>query len=81
MDAGWEELASFEHRPVTVPALFIGGERDAPTLWGAEAIARAKERVSDLRGSVIIPGCGHWIQQERPEETNQILADFLRTLR
>lgn len=29
-------------------------------------------------GSVILPGCGHWIQQERTEETNRILLDFLR---
>jgi pimeloyl-ACP methyl ester carboxylesterase len=81
MDAGWEELAPFEHEPVAVPALFIGGERDAATLWGAEAIARAKERVADLRDSVVLPGCGHWIQQERPKETNRLLVDFLRTLR
>lgn len=81
MDAGWEDLAPLERRPVTVPSLFIGGERDAPTLWGAEAIARAKERLSDLRASVVVPGCGHWIQQERPDETNRILVDFLKTLR
>jgi pimeloyl-ACP methyl ester carboxylesterase len=80
MDAGWEELAPFGDRPVTVPALFMGGECDAATLWGAEAIARAKERVPDLRGSVVLSGCGHWIQQERPTETNRILVDFLGAL-
>ncbi len=80
MDEGWEELAPLARQPVRVPALFIGGEVDAPTLWGAEAIARASERIRDLRGSVILPGCGHWIQQERPDETNRLLIDFLRGL-
>jgi len=80
MDEGWEELAPLARQPVRVPALFIGGEIDAATLWGTEAIARASERIHDLRGSVILPGCGHWIQQERPEETNRLLVDFLRDL-
>jgi epoxide hydrolase A/B len=80
MDEGWEELAPLAQQPLRVPALFIGGEVDAPTLWGTEAIARASERIQDLRGSVILPGCGHWIQQERPDETNRLLVDFLRDL-
>jgi pimeloyl-ACP methyl ester carboxylesterase len=78
LDASWEELAPMAGTPLEVPALFIGGERDAPTLWGAEAIARASEHATKYAGSVILAGCGHWIQQERPEDTNRLLLDFLR---
>jgi pimeloyl-ACP methyl ester carboxylesterase len=28
----------------------------------------------------MLPGCGHWTQQERPAEVNQALLDFLRSL-
>jgi pimeloyl-ACP methyl ester carboxylesterase len=29
---------------------------------------------------VLLPGAGHWIQQERPEEVNRLLVDFLKGL-
>ena len=33
--------------------------------------------VEDLRGKVIVPGAGHWVQQERPREVNAALLEFL----
>lgn len=78
VDAGWDVLGAVADRPLTPPALFIGGEYDVATIWGAEAIARAGEKMSDYRGSHIIPRSGHWIQQEYPEETNRLLLEFLR---
>ena len=39
-----------------------------------------KQRVPDLRGTVIIEGAGHFVQMEKPEETNKALLDFLATL-
>jgi len=36
--------------------------------------------VDDLRGVVLIPQIGHWVQQEAPEETNQAILDFLKTV-
>jgi pimeloyl-ACP methyl ester carboxylesterase len=36
--------------------------------------------MSDLRKLVLIPGCGHWTQQERPDEVNQELVGFLKGL-
>jgi pimeloyl-ACP methyl ester carboxylesterase len=29
----------------------------------------------------MLPGCGHWTQQERPEEVNIALVKFLRGLK
>lgn len=34
----------------------------------------------DLRGLHLLPGCGHWTQQERPEEVNAALLRFLLSL-
>jgi pimeloyl-ACP methyl ester carboxylesterase len=34
-----------------------------------------------LRGIKMLAGCGHWTQQERPEEVNAALLEFLESLR
>ena len=73
-------LAPYAGRKLEVPAYFIGGEYDVATWWGAEERARAHEVASDYRGETVFAGCGHWIQQERPDETNRVLIDFLRGL-
>ncbi len=77
VDRDWEDLAAFAYRPIEVPALFIGGTKDGPTIWGKPAIDRFPETLPKLHQSVILEGCGHWVQQERAEETNALLLDFL----
>ena len=34
----------------------------------------------DDRGTVLIDDAGHWVQQEKPAETNAALLDFLAGL-
>ena len=77
VDRDWEDRQRGSARPITVPSLFVGGERDGPTIWGARAIARFPETLPDLWGSHILTGCGHWCQQERAPEVNDLLVDFL----
>ena len=38
------------------------------------------KHVPGLRRAIMLPGCGHWTQQERPEEVNTALIGFLREL-
>jgi pimeloyl-ACP methyl ester carboxylesterase len=78
VDRDWEDLAAFRGARIDVPALFIGGDRDGPTAWGAPAIAAFERTLPKLHRSVILEGCGHWTQQERPTEVNEVLLDFLR---
>ena len=78
--ASWQELEPHANRPLTQPALFIGGEFDVVRGWGIEAIARASEHMPEFRGARIIPGVGHWSQQEAPQETNTAMIEFLRDL-
>jgi pimeloyl-ACP methyl ester carboxylesterase len=80
VDRDWRDLQPWQGRPITVPGLFIGGERDGPTIWGARAIERHPVTMPDIRGSHILPGCGHWVQQERPAEVNELLLDWLRSV-
>jgi pimeloyl-ACP methyl ester carboxylesterase len=42
-----------------------------------ELAAQMTSFVTDLE-TVMIPGCGHWTQQEKPAELNQIMIDWLR---
>lgn len=81
LDRDWADLAAFRGRPITVPALFIGGDKDGPTQWGAGAIARFGETLPRLRGSHILEDCGHWVQQEKPDEVNALLLGFLGEVR
>ncbi|MBV8461963.1 MAG: alpha/beta hydrolase [Acidimicrobiales bacterium] len=80
VDRDWQDFKPWRHQPIRVPALFIGGENDGPTIWGARAISRFPETLPDLRGSHILAGGGHWLQQERAEEVNRILIDWLTSL-
>ncbi len=80
VDRDWEDLRSWRDQPIKVPSLFIGGERDGPTIWGTRAISRFGETLPGLRGSHILPGCGHWVQQERAEEINRLLTEWLASL-
>ena len=84
-DRNWELLAPFADLKVKVPALFVGGARDAvvtgPELEGeGPAVQMLPAFCEDLRGKVLIEGAGHWNQQEAPEETNAALLGFLSDL-
>ena len=80
VDRDWQDLQPWRGAPIRVPSLFVGGEKDGPTRWGGRAIARFPETLPDLRGSHILPGCGHWLQQERPDDVNRLLVDWLTSL-
>jgi pimeloyl-ACP methyl ester carboxylesterase len=78
VDRNWELTAETAHRKVETPAMFLAGERD-PVLRLVSPGSMA-EWVPGLRESVLVPGAGHWIQQERPAETNEALLRFLSGL-
>lgn len=80
MDRDWEDLADFAGAPVTQPSLFVGGGLDASTTWLAEAIKAYPTTLPGLSASHVLDGCGHFIQQERPEEINRLLVDWLASL-
>jgi pimeloyl-ACP methyl ester carboxylesterase len=80
IDRGWELMAAFAGAAVTVPALYIVGDRDFIAVAFQQAIARQSALVPRLRPAIMLPGCGHWTQQERAAEVNAAMIDFLRQL-
>jgi pimeloyl-ACP methyl ester carboxylesterase len=84
-DRNWELLAPFADLRIKVPALFVGGLRDAvvtgPEFAGeSPTVQMLGSFCDDLRGKVLLEGVGHWNQQEAPEQTNAALLGFLAGL-
>ncbi len=82
IDRNWELTAAWHHAPVTVPALYIAGDRDLvlAAAGGPALLPRLAEWAPLLRDPVLLSGCGHWTQQERPEEVAAAMIDFIRDL-
>jgi pimeloyl-ACP methyl ester carboxylesterase len=75
IDRNWELTEPFAEARVTQPALFITGELDpVRSFMPAEAM---RGWVTDLRTEIVVPGAGHWIQQQEPEPVNEALLEFL----
>jgi pimeloyl-ACP methyl ester carboxylesterase len=73
------EYAAFTGRTIDQPSTFISGASD----WGNYQSPGALERMqksacTDMKEIHLIPGAGHWVQQEQPDEVNRLLIDFLR---
>ncbi len=77
LDLDWELLAPWAGRPLDVPAIFIGGEHDLPTIWGIDAIERMPEVAPQAHDPAILAGLGHWNFQEDPAKFNDALLGFL----
>ena len=76
------ELAHIHGKPVTQPACFIGGGNDAVRSFvpGIDLYADPGANCLDYRGTTIIPGIGHWVQQEAPDAVNAALEAFVAAL-
>ena len=83
IDRNWELLAPWTGAKVTVPALFVAGDRDLVLAFRGmdRLLPTLKQFVPDLRQTIILPGCGHWTQQERPGEVNAAMLKFLEEVR
>jgi pimeloyl-ACP methyl ester carboxylesterase len=80
IDRSWELMAAFDGAAVTVPALYIVGDRDMLVAVFQQAIAKQSTLVPKLRPAMMLAGCGHWTQQERAPEVSTTMIDFLRSL-
>jgi pimeloyl-ACP methyl ester carboxylesterase len=80
IDRGWELMAPFAGAAVTVPALYMAGDRDFVAAVFSQDIAKQSALVPKLRPPIMLAGCGHWTQQERAPEVSAAMIDFLRSL-
>jgi pimeloyl-ACP methyl ester carboxylesterase len=79
-DRNWQLLAPWAGAVIRQPALFIAGKEDhvirGPT--GEKQLKDLPTTVPNLKGTVLLDGVGHYVQQERPKEVTAALLDFLR---
>jgi pimeloyl-ACP methyl ester carboxylesterase len=82
IDRNWELLAPYAGAQVKVPALYVAGDRDLVMAYrGMDQLLPALSKfVPQLRRTLVLPGCGHWTQQERPREVNAAMIEFLQGL-
>jgi pimeloyl-ACP methyl ester carboxylesterase len=77
MDANWVRSKDIAPSVYAFPTGFLTGSLDPVNVMipgGVEAMA---ELLPDFRGATTVEGAGHWVQQEKPEETNAGLLKFL----
>ncbi len=77
-----EQIGPLPDPDLTQPAAFIGGELDGVRRFvpGVDLYESAGAACTDFRGTTIIPGVGHWVQQEAPDATNAALDAFVDSL-
>ncbi len=80
LDANATSAAGLGADRLTMPSFFITGDVDVVRLMDPTGPERMRNLLPDYRGEVIIPGSGHWVQQETPSAFNDALLGFLRTL-
>ncbi len=80
IDRNWELTPFLNGVKLRLPALFVAGEFDPVISINRKAFNTMEKAMPDLRKKVLLPGAGHWIQQERPAEVNQLLIEFLANL-
>jgi pimeloyl-ACP methyl ester carboxylesterase len=80
LDRNWSLTAHLQDARIRVPAAFVVGDRDPVRHYAGAHEAGLKDWVPDLRMQIVVPGAGHWIQQERADEVNRLLLAFLGQL-
>ena len=76
------DLYTYAGALVDVPALYVAGDRDLVVKFRgmAQLLSDLPRFVPGLRRTTMLPGCGHWTQQERPREVNAAILEFLKGL-
>ncbi|MEO8970503.1 MAG: alpha/beta hydrolase [Ktedonobacteraceae bacterium] len=82
IDLTWELMAPWQHALVMQPALFMAGENDITVSFpGARnGIANMRATVPNIKRTILLEDCGHWIGQERPAEVNAAMVEFIQGL-
>jgi pimeloyl-ACP methyl ester carboxylesterase len=80
IDHRWEQTPFLDDARLQQPAIFIAGEEDAVITMRRPAFESLERNVPRLTKKILLPGAGHWIQQERPAQVSRLLIEFLKSL-
>jgi len=75
-----KEVELFAGRKIDIPSLFISGKEDWGTYQEPGSFENMKEVCTRYKGGHLIDGAGHWVQQERPDNVSELVANFLRQI-
>jgi len=68
------KLQAAIRRVKRIPILLVWGDRDRTVSLGSAIQLKRKLRASEL---IVLPGCGHSVFEENPEESNRIMLEWL----
>ncbi len=82
IDLSWELMAPYAGAKVLPPALYVAGDKDGVVQFPGmqDLLSALPIFIPNLKRTIMLPGCGHWTQQERPNEVNAALIEFLKAL-
>ena len=78
IDRNWELTPFLSGAKIHQPSLFIAGELDGVIAMSRGAFDNLEKNMPNLKQKILIPGAGHWIQQERPREVNNLIIEFFK---
>lgn len=72
------ELEVYAGRTIDVPSMFIAGKKDWGIYQAPGALARMQQTACTAMKDIhLVEGAGHWVQQEKSDQVNRLLVDFL----
>lgn len=80
LDANFEVVRVHPVSRIAMPSFFITGESDPVNRADPNGIGNMARMLPDFRGAAVVPGAGHWVQQEQPAAFNDALLGFLSGL-
>ena len=82
IDRNWRLMTNWAGKKLQQPFLFIAGANDH-NLWGADKKQLNDQfgsSTKDFSGVVLIPRAAHFVNQSKPEKTNRLILNFLKSL-
>jgi pimeloyl-ACP methyl ester carboxylesterase len=80
MDISWRETLFLLGRKLLQPTLYIVGEDDLVYEFARPIVDQMEKNVPNLWKKVVLPGVGHWTQQEAPEDVTRLIVEFLHKI-
>ncbi|MDD5288934.1 MAG: alpha/beta hydrolase [Dehalococcoidales bacterium] len=80
IDKNWESMCFANGEKLYQPSLFLAGQFDGVVYMYRADFDAMEKIVPNLKKKVLIPGAGHWVTQEKPDEVNKLLIEFLNGL-
>lgn len=76
-DLFWQSTPFLAGRKLPQPTLYIGGTDDVVYELAKAGVDNLEQSVPNLWRKVVLPGVGHWTEQEAPAEVNRLTVEFL----